>query len=58
MQLDNDGEILDNHQLGDQEKLIEKLKAVAQMRLLELLREYSDKKLNGSPQEALRLYTD
>lgn len=49
MQLDHDGEILDNQAVGDQENLIEKLKAVAQMRLLELLREYSDKKLNGSP---------
>lgn len=28
------------------------------MRLIELLKEYGEMKLNGSPQEALRIYTD
>ena len=28
------------------------------MRFIELLKEYGDMKLNGSPKEALRIYTD
>ena len=44
--------------LGDDLKLINKLKGVAQQRLIELLKEYGEVKQKKSPQEALRLYTD
>tara|TARA_B110000285_G_scaffold233629_1_gene307990 strand:+ start:1473 stop:2012 length:540 start_codon:yes stop_codon:yes gene_type:complete len=58
MNFDNGAELLDEQMNGNQDQLIQRLKGVAQMRLLELLKEYSDMKLNGSPQEALNIYTD
>jgi hypothetical protein len=58
MNFEHAGELLDDNANGDQEKLIGRLKGVAQMRLIELLKEYGEMKLNGSPQEALRIYTD
>ena len=58
MNFDNGAELLDEQINGNQDQLIQRLKGVAQMRLLELLKEYSDMKLNGSPQEALNIYTD
>lgn len=60
MNFDNGAALLnlDDQTNPNKDQLIQRLKSVAQMRLLELLKEYTDAKLNGSPREALENYTD